>query len=227
VDGERTRVHSTEEVERGQDGSPRPFLELDDEESENDRRISDDMHREKMIPDSDSEIDPERTDDVMVDFGYQRKRSDIATDQMQTPRVRIPGATADQFPLPPSSFVNATRGPNSPTTNGMNGLSAAPSVAASSSWASNITSTSTNELIPENNRDSFMPPSITPAATFRQMPLLNTDLKNATVEVVGSHIRPNDRGREVLCFVIGVNVVGKEGWTVCSHSGRPNLIVFR
>ena len=163
------------------------------------------------------EIDPERTDDVMVDFGYQRKRSDIATDQMQTPRVRIPGATADQFPLPPSTFVNATRGPNSPITNGMNGLSGPPPVAASSSWASNITSTSTNEMVSENKRDSFMPPSITPAATFRQMPLLNTDLKNATVEVVGSHIRPNDKGKEVLCFVIGVNVVGKEGWTVCVH----------
>lgn len=46
------------------------------------------------------------------------------------------------------------------------------------------------------------------------MPLLNTDLKSTTVEVLGSHIRANDKGKEVLSFVIVVRVVGKEAWQV-------------
>lgn len=207
------QVH--EEVERAQDGSPRPFLELDDDESENDRGASDDMRQERVTPDSDSELDPERNQDMMAEFGYQRKRSEPPVDQMHTPRVRIPGATADQFPLPPSTtIVNPFRGPSSPVS--VNGFSFPPQVAVSSSLNSTTTLASTNEAVPEQGkRDSFMPPSIQPVAKFRQMPLLDTDIQHATVEVMGSHIRPNDKGKEVLCFVIGVNVVGKDGWTVC------------
>jgi RalA-binding protein 1 len=60
---------------------------------------------------------------------------------------------------------------------------------------------------------SQIPPSI-PAA-FRALPLLSSDLPNTTVSVSQSFVRPNDRGKEVLSFIVFVNPGnGKEGWKV-------------
>ncbi|KAF7798009.1 hypothetical protein EIP86_009219 [Pleurotus ostreatoroseus] len=51
--------------------------------------------------------------------------------------------------------------------------------------------------------------------TFRALPLLSSDLPSTTIEVTNSSIRPNDRGKEVLSFIISVNPGrGKEGWKV-------------
>lgn len=56
---------------------------------------------------------------------------------------------------------------------------------------------------------------ILPQATFRALPLLASDLPYTTIEVSNSSIRPNDRGKEVLSFIIAVNPGrGKEGWKV-------------
>jgi len=55
----------------------------------------------------------------------------------------------------------------------------------------------------------------TPQAKFRALPLLATDLPHTEVNVVTSTIRPNERGKEVLSFVISVNPgKGKEPWDV-------------
>ncbi|KAF8899653.1 hypothetical protein CPB84DRAFT_1137485 [Gymnopilus junonius] len=51
--------------------------------------------------------------------------------------------------------------------------------------------------------------------TFRALPLLSSDLPHTTISVSHSFVRPNDRGKEVLSFVVHVNPGnGKEGWKV-------------
>ncbi|KAG5653325.1 hypothetical protein H0H81_001065 [Sphagnurus paluster] len=52
-------------------------------------------------------------------------------------------------------------------------------------------------------------------ANFRALPLLPTDLPQTTITVSHSFVRPNDRGKEVLSFVVFVDPGnGKEGWKV-------------
>lgn len=53
------------------------------------------------------------------------------------------------------------------------------------------------------------------SAAFRALPLLPTDLPHTTVTVSHSFVRPNDRGKEVLSFIVFVNPGnGKDGWKV-------------
>lgn len=52
-------------------------------------------------------------------------------------------------------------------------------------------------------------------AAFRALPLLSSDLPSTIVIVSHSFVRPNDRGKEVLSFIVFVNPGnGKEGWKV-------------
>ncbi|KAG6897105.1 hypothetical protein C0992_004037 [Termitomyces sp. T32_za158] len=52
-------------------------------------------------------------------------------------------------------------------------------------------------------------------ASFRALPLLPTDLPHTIITVSHSFVRPNDRGKEVLSFVVFVDPGnGKEGWKV-------------
>ncbi|KAG6819972.1 hypothetical protein H0H93_006875 [Arthromyces matolae] len=56
---------------------------------------------------------------------------------------------------------------------------------------------------------------LTVAANFRALPLLAEDLPYTTIAVSHSFVRPNDRGKEVLSFVVFVDPGnGKEGWKV-------------
>ncbi|KAJ7695150.1 hypothetical protein B0H17DRAFT_931184 [Mycena rosella] len=59
------------------------------------------------------------------------------------------------------------------------------------------------------------PVASTVPASFRALPLLSTDLPHTTVTVSHSFVRPNDRGKEVLSFVVYVDPGNnKEGWKV-------------
>ncbi|KAL0579280.1 Rho GTPase activating protein [Marasmius crinis-equi] len=50
---------------------------------------------------------------------------------------------------------------------------------------------------------------------FRALPLLSTDLPHTKISVSHSFVRPNDRGKEVLSFIVHVDPGrGKEGWKV-------------
>ncbi|EAU90131.2 signal transducer [Coprinopsis cinerea okayama7 len=53
------------------------------------------------------------------------------------------------------------------------------------------------------------------SASFRALPLLSTDLPYTSIQVSHSFVRPNDRGKEVLSFIVSVNPGnGKPGWKV-------------
>ncbi|TDL23658.1 RhoGAP-domain-containing protein [Rickenella mellea] len=214
--------------------SPQPFLDLDDDESENDTRHSEDTsHGERSVG---AESDSDGTDvDEPKRNNAGSSNGGSGSSRPQQQKLRKAPATADQFPLPPATF--AGRSPTTPTT------PTNPAHVTNPSWSSSInmtptpsTATSITVVGPNGTatagssnghtgssgptparplRDSFLTPLWDPpAATFRQMPLLDTDLKNATAQVIGSHIRANDKGKEVLSFVISVGVIGKDGWTI-------------
>ncbi|TFY55172.1 hypothetical protein EVJ58_g8417 [Rhodofomes roseus] len=61
----------------------------------------------------------------------------------------------------------------------------------------------------------FPMPDVAPQMKFRALPLLASDLPHTEVNVVTSTIRPNERGKEVLSFVVLVNPGGgKDPWKV-------------
>lgn len=50
---------------------------------------------------------------------------------------------------------------------------------------------------------------------FRALPLLSSDLPHTNITVSHSFVRPNDRGKEVLSFIVFVDPgSGKDGWKV-------------
>ena len=53
-----------------------------------------------------------------------------------------------------------------------------------------------------------------PRFEYKSAKLTNDDLPHTVIRVDGSTIRSNDRGKEVLSFLIGVSVKGKEPWKV-------------
>lgn len=85
-------------------------------------------------------------------------------------------------------------------------LSTAPS---SSSSTSLMTSSQSQSLL------SATTTTTTSSPAFRALPLLGTDLPSTRISVSHSSIRPNDRGKEVLSFIIVVDPGrGKEPWKV-------------
>lgn len=218
--GDRTLAHVPEEGERSTDASPKPFLDLGDD-SDTEQRESEDNNNRNTLESDSEEVDPERGFDGEAGFGHSGRRGDLSRNG-QTPKTRVAGDTMDQFPLPPATLATgAGRPPSSPTklhggSATTNSSVAGPSTSSSLSvHSTNTANGSDSKRSRDQNRDSFIMPTNAPAATFRQMPLLNSDLKTTTANVIGSQIRANDKGKDVLSFVIAVNVVGKEGWTVC------------
>ncbi|KAF8998601.1 hypothetical protein BDQ17DRAFT_1428425 [Cyathus striatus] len=54
-----------------------------------------------------------------------------------------------------------------------------------------------------------------PMPAFRALPLLSSDMPYTTISVSHSFVRPNDRGKEVLSFIVTVNPGnGKDTWKV-------------
>lgn len=140
-----------------------------------------------------------------------------------------------------SSMPSATSPNLSANSNGASSVvsphSSATMLGMPTDSASLFSYASTNTYNSENNSSVTLPPGlhssfINQASTsrpenapayeeerYRQMPLLDIDLRNTTVQVVGSHIRANDKGKEVLSFVISVNIARKDGWVVsCRHT---------
>ncbi|KAF7317921.1 hypothetical protein MKEN_00880200 [Mycena kentingensis (nom. inval.)] len=71
-----------------------------------------------------------------------------------------------------------------------------------------------NEALPPLQPLRPQGPSTVPAS-FRALPLLSSDLPSTSVTVSHSFVRPNDRGKEVLSFIVYVDPGhNKEGWKV-------------
>lgn len=143
-----------------------------------------------MGDDSASDVPPE-------DLRYRESPPGMPTAQPgPSQKARQPAPVVEDFPLPPG-----TRPPNG-------------SGEASSQNRATPDSQSTSDTSSLQAAPGPLPPPIT-GPTFRALPLLPTDLPYTRVHVSHSSIRPNDRGKEVLSFVISVEPGrGKEPWKV-------------
>jgi len=127
-------------------------------------------------------------------------------------------APVEDFPLPPA-YVQVHDGANQvqkimhaqePTRNLDPTLAPRSNVEQLPSYA-----TSSQQSLPMHADTSQQQQSQPVAANFRALPLLSTDLPYTTVTVSHSFVRPNDRGKEVLSFVVHVDPgQGKGSWKV-------------
>jgi RalA-binding protein 1 len=124
-------------------------------------------------------------------------------DDVRQPRLAVPPA-ADDFPLPPG-MVNASNGdPKSGTPQ------AIPAIQRTRK-ADGPDSPTTPTPVAYGSRSSVMSvyqsliPEQDSQVQFRALPLLPHDLPYTHVTVTNSSIRPNDRGKDVLSFVVMVD----------------------
>ncbi|KAF9523051.1 hypothetical protein CPB83DRAFT_863513 [Crepidotus variabilis] len=140
---------------------------------------------------------------------------------------------AEEFPLPPPSHQFAQRGhPQDPQHLGQPNFSQ-QSLSMLGSSTSSLASGSSPSKQPQpdsyqseprpsasqqqlqSDSPSQSPPAQPAPAAFRALPLLSSDLPQTSVTVSHSFVRPNDRGKEVLSFIVFVNPGnGKDGWKV-------------
>ncbi|KAI9464570.1 hypothetical protein BJY52DRAFT_1249989 [Lactarius psammicola] len=125
-------------------------------------------------------------------------------DDIQQPRLAVLPPAADDFPLPPG-MVNASNGdPNLGTPQ------AIPAIQRTRK-ADGPDSPTTPTPIAFGSRSSVMSvyqsviPEQDSQVQFRALPLLPHDLPYTRVTVTNSSIRPNDRGKDVLSFVVMVD----------------------
>ena len=97
------------------------------------------------------------------------------------------------------------------------------STSSSSSSVPSFAPDPLEDLPPPHPQSQLSPDSALTPSKQQQQPhqlryksarLTNDDLPRTKVHVEGSTIRPNDRGKEVLSFIIGVQLQGKEPWKV-------------
>ena len=130
--------------------------------------------------------------------------------------------SVEDFPMPPTSHP-----PVAPSVYSQSSVPDQESVhsgyTASTKVDPTASTTSFQSSNPPNNpqpkpRHRPMPSLDSPISVqphFRQLPLLVSDFPTTRVQVSHSSIRPNDRGKEVLSFVISVDPgSGKESWKI-------------
>jgi RalA-binding protein 1 len=127
-------------------------------------------------------------------------------DELRQPRVSIQAPAADDFPLPPG-VANPSNPGNSDPISGTSQTTPAvertrrmdgpesPTTPTPNAYGPRSSSTPYQSVIPE--QESLV--------QFRALPLLPYDLPHTHVTVTTSSIRPNDRGKDVLSFVVQVN----------------------
>lgn len=134
--------------------------------------------------------------------------------------------SVEDFPMPPTSHPPAAPSVYSSSTAPDQASTHSGYTASGTSTRADPTASTTSfqSSGPPNNSSQPKPrhrqrPSLeSPASVqphFRQLPLLVSDFPMTRVQVSHSSIRPNDRGKEVLSFVIIVDPgSGKETWKI-------------
>ncbi len=132
----------------------------------------------------------------------------------------ITHAAVDDFPLPPSNIhpypqrsaiSQGAAGDQSHAFQPHKQQDLLPSVTQSQSSSSHQKLSPSH---PQVDQTQVMSP-LTKTSHFRALPLLPGDLATTTINVSHSFVRPNDRGKEVLSFVVHVNPGnGKQVWKI-------------
>jgi RalA-binding protein 1 len=158
----------------------------------------------------------------------EREEEEEAANHSKT-KVK-PHAVVEDFPMPPSHNIHipsshalsldpaSLRTPTQANPH----LSAEASASSQAHWQQQLLETDdASVLLPESPLPaSYLSPtkptsSVGTGATYRALRLLPADLGTTRVAVSHSSVKPNDRGKEVLSFVIEVNPgSGKAPWKV-------------
>ncbi|KAI0372788.1 RhoGAP-domain-containing protein [Pilatotrama ljubarskyi] len=150
--------------------------------------------------------------------GSDTRRRDAAA-------ARKPPAVED-FPLPPSTTAVAAQyaaqaaGTPPRSGNSTETRDSRPSLSTSDSHGHQAPSLASSQSLVSEQQPPPSPfplplPQGPPRMGFRALPLLAEDLPYTEVVVSNSTIRPNDRGKEVLSFIITVDPGrGKESWKI-------------
>lgn len=133
--------------------------------------------------------------------------------------------SVEDFPMPPTSHppvapsaYSPSSAPDQASIHSGHTTSAAstkidPAASTTSFRSSDLPNISHPNPHHKQKRSIDTPVSVQPQ--FRQLPLLVSDFPMTRVQVSHSSIRPNDRGKEVLSFVIVVDPgSGKEPWKI-------------
>jgi len=133
--------------------------------------------------------------------------------------------SVEDFPMPPASHPSVTPSVYSLSTapdrtsihseyTASGGSTRVDPIASTTSFQSNPPINNSQPKPRRRQRPSLDSP-IPVQPHFRQLPLLVSDFPMTRVQVSHSSIRPNDRGKEVLSFVIIVDPgSGKESWKI-------------
>lgn len=139
------------------------------------------------------------------------------------PEITRRPSGADDFPLPPSTTNGPAQngtpvGTPSRQGNSLDTRESRPSISTADSHTYQHSLASSQTLVTDQPPASPFPlpvPQGPPRMGFRALPLLAEDLPYTEVVVSTSSIRPNDRGKEVLSFIVNVDPGrGKESWRV-------------
>ncbi|KAF5369209.1 hypothetical protein D9757_010037 [Collybiopsis confluens] len=203
------------------------FLDMDEEEEADD---DNDDNEEKSDEESDEEVDSAA--EVLEDEVVDPTLSSEPTNAMPTTSFRF-----SQGPGPSAGTTYSTPTPARSTSNNINQPHTSDFALPSSSMISQhadaraeavyqrqltAEKSATQQLndgslprLETQNLPSQSSSTVSPAGFFRALPLLSTDLPHTRITVFHSFVRPNDRGKEVLSFVVYVDPGrGKEGWKV-------------
>jgi RalA-binding protein 1 len=165
----------------------------------------------RMRRDQDEFLDMD-DDDLGGDDDAEDTNPPVRWEGPKKPKTRT---AVEDFPLPPS---------NAPG-HGLSQAQAQALLANKEQMANDlIKGYPTIQLSSETHSSPYIPPDQSPAASsplrtlpasFRALPLLASDLPFTRIKVSHSSIKPNDKGREVLSFIVEVEPGhGKEGWKV-------------
>lgn len=197
------------------------FLDMDDEDDEEVGDLDEDIDSEQdEIP---SSVDARFTDSPQP--SQQLSASDTSSMISQgTQSDRGKGRTlsaVDDFPLPPS-YIQPHHQQSTINQAGIVNQSHVPQSLRQQeviqpAVSQPISSCQQHQppTQPPHKDQSNQPTSPHMTTHFRALPLLFSDLPATTINVSHSFVRPNDRGKEVLSFVVHVYPGnGKPGWRV-------------
>ena len=131
--------------------------------------------------------------------------------------------SVEDFPMPPTSHPPVAPSVHSLSNipdqesihSGHTASGASTKVDPAASITSFQSSNNNSQSRPHHRHNRSLDSPISVQPHFRQLPLLVSDFPMTRVQISHSSIRPNDRGKEVLSFVIIVDPgSGKESWKV-------------
>ncbi|KAK2465626.1 hypothetical protein APHAL10511_002170 [Amanita phalloides] len=205
----------------GNDPRRAEFLDMEDE----DEQIGDDVDSEQG--ELSSSVDAHLTDSPQP--SQHMSTSDVSSMVSQgiyqsDRRKSGMHAAVEDFPLPPSNIhpypqqsaisQSGTGNQSHASQSNRQQDVAHPPVPQSRSSPSGQPLPHSAQPLQSDQSHQAMSPQVT-ATHFRALPLLSSDLPTTTINVSHSFVRPNDRGKEVLSFVVHVNPGGgKRGWKV-------------